>query len=152
MKHPFRPRTARAVYEMQTGPNMTPMVDVVMVILIFFMASAAFLGPEWFLKSSLPVRAAGPASTEKPPTRLTFALSHNGGTQVVYKIDDEPGTPMSMDEAHEALKAKISGGNPDGFIVLVAPAPDVPYDDVVRIHEWAAALGVTTVGILDDPK
>jgi len=33
---------------------MTPMVDVVMVILIFFMASAAFLGAEWFLKAAIP--------------------------------------------------------------------------------------------------
>lgn len=152
MKHALRPRSARAVYEMQTGPNMTPMVDVVMVILIFFMASAAFLGPEWFLKSSLPVRAAGPANAEKPPTRLTFALSHRDGTQVVYKIDDDTGVPMSMDQAHEAMRAKLSGADPDAFIVLVAPAPEVPYDDVVKIHEWAAALGVTKVGILDEPK
>lgn len=152
MKHGFRPRGARAVYEMHAGPNMTPMVDVVMVILIFFMASTAFLGPEWFLKSSLPVRAAGQASTDKPPTRLTFALSHNGGTQVMYKVDDESGVPMSMDQAHEALKGKIASGNADGMIVLVAPSADVPYDDVVKIHEWAAALGVSKVGILDEPK
>ena len=40
------------------GPNMTPMVDVVMVILIFFMASAAFVGEEWFLFAAIPVQAA----------------------------------------------------------------------------------------------
>src|SRR5215813_7077601 len=53
MKH-FRRRNAQALYDQHYGPNMTPMVDVVMVILIFFMASTAFLGPEWFLKTHLP--------------------------------------------------------------------------------------------------
>ncbi|MFZ4431104.1 MAG: biopolymer transporter ExbD [Phycisphaerales bacterium] len=60
-RHGFRNRSARATHESHYGPNMTPMVDVVMVILIFFMASAAILGPEWFIKSNLPVMAAAPA-------------------------------------------------------------------------------------------
>ncbi|MBI1190901.1 MAG: hypothetical protein GC200_09510 [Tepidisphaera sp.] len=151
MSHSHRPRSARAVYEMHYGPNMTPMVDVVMVILIFFMASAAFLGPEWFLKSSLPVRAAGPASNEKPPTRLTFYLAHQGGTQVRIQIDDDAPTPMTMDEARNALQSRAASGA-DGLVVLVAPEANVPYDDVVRIHEWCAADGVTKVGILGDKQ
>ena len=46
---------ALAHWDLHYGPNMTPMVDVVMVILVFFMASTAVLGPEWFLRSALPV-------------------------------------------------------------------------------------------------
>jgi len=151
MSRSHRPRSARAVYEMHYGPNMTPMVDVVMVILIFFMASAAFLGPEWFLKSSLPVRAAGPASTEKPPTRLTFYLAHQGGTQVRVQIDDDEPTPMSMDEARGKLKSRAES-EADTLIVLVSPEPNVPYDDVVRIHEWCAEFGVSKVGILGEKR
>ena len=33
------------------GPNMTPMVDVVMCILIFFMLGTSLASPELFLKS-----------------------------------------------------------------------------------------------------
>ena len=36
------------------GPNMTPMVDVVLVILIFFMAATTIVGQEWFLSADLP--------------------------------------------------------------------------------------------------
>ena len=37
-----------------SGPNMTPLVDVVMVILIFLMLCGSFGGLEHFLASSLP--------------------------------------------------------------------------------------------------
>ena len=53
----FRRRAALDVWSMNFGPSMTPMVDVVLVILIFFMASASFVGPEWFLRAALPVLA-----------------------------------------------------------------------------------------------
>ena len=47
MSRSFRRRSALYTWQLQFGPNMTPMVDVVMVILIFFMASATFAGAEW---------------------------------------------------------------------------------------------------------
>lgn len=44
-----RRKTALQTYDGHIGPNMTPDADVVMVILIFFMASASILGPTWLL-------------------------------------------------------------------------------------------------------
>src|SRR5580693_178767 len=38
-----------------SGPNMTPLVDVVMVILIFLMLTGSFGGASHFLKASMPV-------------------------------------------------------------------------------------------------
>jgi biopolymer transport protein ExbD len=46
------------------GPNMTPMVDIVMCILIFFMLSMTFAGAELFLTSNMVVSDKGLA-TEK---------------------------------------------------------------------------------------
>src|SRR5687768_3913994 len=44
-----------------SGPNMTPLVDVVMVILIFLMLAGKFGANEWFLTSNLPIKKSGGA-------------------------------------------------------------------------------------------
>ncbi|MCP2732564.1 biopolymer transporter ExbD, partial [Limnofasciculus baicalensis] len=63
--HPSRKRNALAQHDLHYGPNMTPMVDVVMVILVFFMASAVFLGPEWYLKTAIPEVRKGEQAASK---------------------------------------------------------------------------------------
>ena len=55
------------------GPNMTPMVDVVMVILIFFMTWMSFVGAEWFLRTALPKQGAQSDTT----ARLCASLHSN---------------------------------------------------------------------------
>src|SRR5438552_17752923 len=42
-----------------SGPNMTPLVDVVMVILIFLMLCGSFGGIEHYLASNLPAKKEG---------------------------------------------------------------------------------------------
>ena len=54
------------------GPNMTPMVDVVMCILIFFMLGSTFLQTEMFLQSSMPAIDKAGLGTEA--TRLVSQL------------------------------------------------------------------------------
>src|SRR5436189_4477836 len=50
-----------------SGPNMTPLVDVVMVILIFLMLCGSFVGSEHFLVSNLPISQSGVGSMPPPP-------------------------------------------------------------------------------------
>src|SRR5881392_3821299 len=50
-----------------SGPNMTPMVDIVMVILIFLMLAGSFVGSEHFLVSNLPISQAGAGAETLPP-------------------------------------------------------------------------------------
>src|ERR1700753_544627 len=50
-----------------SGPNMTPLVDVVMVILIFLMLAGTFTGSEWYLVSNLPLRQTGGGNVAPPP-------------------------------------------------------------------------------------
>lgn len=151
MKSSFRQRSARAVYEAHQGPNMTPMVDVVMVILIFFMASTAIVGPEWFVRSSLPVVAPATANDpDQPPTRLRIVLEKGGVARVALDDAEPRATPMFQVE--DVLRQELAARGPDRLIVLVEPAPDASYDDVVRVHEWCARLGISRVGLHDTPQ
>lgn len=136
----FRDRSARAVHESHYGPNMTPMVDVVMVILIFFMASAAILGPEWFLKASLPV--AGGKDDAKPPVRLTVLVDATG---LSMQIDRQE--PRRVER--EALASSLAGAMKQAgreCIGVVKPAADAPYDLVVLAFEACARAGLVKSG------
>ena len=149
------PRTARAVYESGAGPNMTPMVDVVMVILIFFMASAAILGPEWFVKSSLPVHAIAsePLTDALPPVQLKISLD---GDRIVLKYQDaakggpvsEPITPdrAQLAAALRTLRERARSERRD-IITLIIPSADTAYERVVSAHEAAVQAGLEPVGI-----
>lgn len=148
MRH-ARNRSARAVYEMHYGPNMTPMVDVVMVILIFFMASAAILGPEWFLKTSLPVMSAG-KKADSQTVRMRISLTRDAGRPravitVSSRTDTRPILLSDLEVALEEERREAKGP----LQVLIAPDPRTPYEDVVRAHEACAKVGITDVGLPD---
>src|ERR1700759_1489165 len=50
-----------------SGPNMTPLVDVVMVILIFLMLAGSLVGTERYLVSNVPFRKRGAGGGAPPP-------------------------------------------------------------------------------------
>jgi len=144
MSHSFRRRNAQALYETHVGPNMTPMVDVVMVILIFFMASTAFLGPEWFLKSYLPTRTASANTPAVQPTRLRLVMTHVDG---VTRISMNEQVGVSVPELESRLRPEVASAGAENVVVPIEVAPNVPYEDVVRVHETCDRLGIRKVGL-----
>ncbi|MFN8745734.1 MAG: ExbD/TolR family protein [Phycisphaerales bacterium] len=162
----LRRRGALDRSSMHFGPNMTPMVDVVMVILVFFMASAAFVGPEWFLKALIarpPEQQAGNAGGEPPKTpptapaslstiRLTIAIEVVEG-RTLARLNDEPAREIDLILA--SLSDVVRGLDPAVIAqqveVLVRPGVGVAYRDVVRVHEGVQKLGIPRVGIAAEP-
>lgn len=151
MSHtPLRQRNALAQHDLHYGPNMTPMVDVVMVILVFFMASAVFLGPEWFIRTAIPQvkpAAAAPANPEKKTLRIHLTKL---GDEARATID--AGEPMTLAQVETALAAAAKTHTPANLTVVVTPAPDSPYESVVAVHEFCQRLGISRIGIVDEAK
>lgn len=149
LKSPFRNRSAAAVRANQM-PNMTPMVDVVMVILVFFMATAAVMGPEWILKTALPTpKASSQAAPEEiTPVRLVVGA---GGAEFTIAVGagaerKELKTDLAGLDAAMASVAAQKGA--DKLAVSFDAADDAPYDAVVRAHEACLKAGITRVGVL----
>ena len=156
-----RRKSALQNYEAHIGPNMTPMVDVVMVILIFFMASASILGPTWLLRSTLPPK---PTPAVQPPNdelvRLKVQLENKNGMTIAKWTE-------AMGEA-AAAPGPDSGGTLKSFesrlveltrshelsklVVLIDPAANVPYSDVVEVHAICQRLGIDKVGLASTEK
>ncbi len=76
---------------LHVGPNMTPMVDIVMCILIFFMLSMSFASADLYLPNNTPVTERGLSETppepgaKTPPTvQNIITLTADGSELKVY--------------------------------------------------------------------
>ncbi len=148
----FRRRGALHTHTLHFGPNMTPMVDVVMVILIFFMASAAFLGSEWFLNAALPFdagRGKNPNVKQDPlslpPVRLDVVMDLDSGGNTVVSFLELKRVPVDQFIERVAAFQKTEGSG--DLEVVIRPTPSVPYREVVRAHSACDQAGLFKVGI-----
>ncbi len=119
-------------------PNMTPMVDVTLVILIFFMASATITGPEWFLRAGLPEPAppTPPAPLALPSPILRAEVFIRDGVTLVRGIGPE----RPLDDAIASIGA-MDPSVAKGLVVEIEPADTAPYAEVVRLHAALVAAG-----------
>ncbi|HLO41838.1 MAG TPA: biopolymer transporter ExbD [Phycisphaerales bacterium] len=133
--------------DLHYGPNMTPMVDVVMVILVFFMASTAVLGPEWMLKSALPVKTASAAQTVSDElVQIEVTLKMVEGRPVV---DGEGIASADLVQLAAKLKDEAARSGPANVALLATCSGDVPYEVIVKLHELCHDLGISKIGLLE---
>ncbi len=123
--------TRRSVLDRAPGsgvPNMTPMVDVTLVILIFFMASATIAGPEWFLRAELP--AAGvPSALALPSPVVRVEMYAEGSATRVRGL----GPDQSLDDAIARVRS-MDRGTASGLVVQIDAEDSVAYGQVVRLQ------------------
>lgn len=145
----LRRRDARTLHEAHSGPSMTPMVDVVLVILIFFMASAAFLASD----KLLPVLIPPPGSTVPDPFALPSPvlrvdLRREGARTILSGGGlTPPGATAPVEDAPllaAALASRVSAG---ATRVSLSAPDDVPYADVVLVRDALARAGFDEVAL-----
>jgi biopolymer transport protein ExbD len=115
-------------------PNVTPMIDVLLVLLIVFMLSVRV---RHVIETNVPpisTAATGPA----PPQIVLELLPGQG-----YAIN---GQPVS-DQLLEATLGQIYTGRPVKLIYIKA-APDRTYQEVITAMDRSRGAGVQVIGIV----
>jgi biopolymer transport protein ExbD len=134
------------------GPNMTPLVDVVMVILIFMMLAGKFGGTEQYLASTVPVKKGGSGSVSDPISKDTdFRISVDpAGDRFVARVGDQ--TETDEDSLVALLKTKAAefaqtspNGKLDNIQVIIDPARTVKYMYLIQVYEAANEAGFSKV-------
>jgi biopolymer transport protein ExbD len=121
------------------GFQIAPMVDVVFVLLLFFMASAGSQVVERELNISLP-SGRGAATAGPPPTPVIIDISPEGIVSLNSKVFDTP-TSKEMPELRARLKENIERfGDKDP--VIIRPAEDARQERIIDVLNSAAAAGV----------
>lgn len=120
-------------------PNMTPMVDVTLVILIFFMASATIAGPEWFLKAELPEQSSRSALALPSPVVRVELFTMNTTT---YTRGFGP--RQTLDEAITMIRS-MDPATASDLVVQIDAADDIAYERVVRLQGALTGQGSTVM-------
>ncbi|MBI5075098.1 MAG: ExbD/TolR family protein [Nitrospirae bacterium] len=116
--------------------NVTPFVDVMLVLLVIFMVTAPLM------QQGVDVNLPKAKGKELPPDeRISLVIKRD---RTVYMND----TPVSMAEMKQKLIA-VSKLNPNVFLKA---DKDVPYGLVVEVMGEIKEAGIEKLGMITEPK
>lgn len=141
-RHSHRHPRRRRPHTWTMSLNLTPMIDVVFLLLFFFMTVTRFSAQEGMLPAKLPAQAAAVAA-EIPRTPIRVRLVPDPAAPAACRatIDRFHETPIALDLLVPALRQIREGGA--GFDrntpVHLLAADDVAWDHVVNAYNAALA-------------
>jgi biopolymer transport protein ExbD len=124
--------------QMIAGINVTPLVDITLVLLIIFMVTATYIvNPS--IKVDLPQAASG---TDQMKTTLGLTLMKDGALYLNGERSSDAGVARFI--------ATTLPGNPD-LQAIIAADKAVPHGDVVHVIDLVKRAGVRRFAINVDP-
>jgi biopolymer transport protein ExbD len=124
---------------MQSDINVTPLVDVVLVLLIIFMVITPVVQMGYLVK--VPPKA--PPGTPLDLLKEQIVLRYLPGHQVMINNDFVP-----VEEFPQRLREVLKGRT--GKMVFFAGDPAVEYEETMRFLDAARAAGAQNIGIIVD--
>jgi biopolymer transport protein TolR len=129
-----RPRPQKPMGEI----NMTPLIDVMLVLLVIFMIAAPLMSSS--LKLDLP-QASG-ATPQKAPATLAVALDASGQ---LYLADEK------IDAAALTLRAQAAARTDASTEVQLRADQNVPYGRVAELIGQLQEAGLSRIGFITGP-
>jgi biopolymer transport protein TolR len=131
-------KIGEGLYQPLADINVTPLVDVMLVLLIIFMVTAPMLAAG--IKVNLPsAKTAKPLDNKQP---VVVVIAKDGSVSIGKD-------QVSRDQLAAKVKAKL--GNANGMVQLRGDR-DAPYGDVVSVMDDLAANGINRIAIVSGPR
>ena len=135
------------------GVNLTPMIDVVFQLLIYFLLATNFALGEQVFRLDLPDRTGStnevdPFDLMEEPLRIRVASTGPDGESLSISIEGPFPQPANLMELEEFLRASRSS-NAGFFLedhpVDIVPTPTTRWEHVVDVFNAAVRAGYTKV-------
>jgi biopolymer transport protein TolR len=120
--------------------NVTPMIDVLLVLLIVFMLLP---NHSTGLKSQLPQPAPENQTAPPDPQQLVLRIQKDGSIQINSQ-------PVPLPELEARLQS-LFAVRPDG-VLFVNGSQELDFADVAAVIDIARGAGVERIGLLTDPR
>lgn len=134
------------------GFQIAPMIDVVFVILVFFMALAAQIRVEQILQTKLPGISVASTSTEFVDEQI-LQIDEAGevtlndeayDSSASHELPQLTGTLMRLKASSDAAKSKV--------VVTLVSHPDSPYYRTIDVLNALAVAGISNVTFTADTE
>ena len=131
---------------LQSEINVTPMVDIMLVLLIIFMVVTPFL--QQGITVALPKNMTNPEVDQNIIKESSIVISiPNDGQYYLGKI------PVQREQLTEKVDRMLQGiKNDSEKIVYIKSGVSVSYGDVVNVINEVRKLGVDKIGLVADKK
>ena len=139
--------TSRTREKAKLQPPMTPMIDCIFQLLIFFMLMPTFQSREGYLTTNLPKDQGPNPTTQTNMERLKIELLDEGneGEGVSIILNDT----QSLGDNFENLRAALEGYRAQGLQpthpILISPTMAVRHKFVVRAFDAAVTARFTNI-------
>jgi biopolymer transport protein TolR len=120
--------------------NMTPLVDVLLVLVVLLLVTAPLMAP--MLKLDLPKVTAQPVAPSPPSQTMQIAIEASGQ----FKVQ---GQSVNLLQLSESMR-RVAQTQPQTELQLSANA-SVPYGAVVSVLDAAQAAGLSRVAFVAAP-
>ncbi|ELX8380978.1 colicin uptake protein TolR [Providencia vermicola] len=131
--------------ELKSEINIVPLLDVLLVLLLIFMATAPIISQSVEVDLPDATDTQTVSSSDNPPIILEVA----GVGQYNMLIDGERLDLLPPEQIAAEAKAQLEK-NPKA-IFLIGGAKEVPYDEVIKALNILHQAGIKSVGLMTQP-
>ena len=144
LSHPLarKPVLVRPASGPKTAINVTPLVDVVLVLLIIFMVVMPLAEKDFDVR--IPANEQVQSPDEIPPDQIVVRIEASG--QLVVN-----GQPVADGEYIGSLKDRLGRRAATDRVVFMTPEDEAPYRKLVQALEGARSAGASSLGMLAEP-
>ena len=126
--------------EVNTGVDISPLIDMVFILLIFFMVSTTF-DRHARLKVSLPESSAKASQQQVEPLVLSIDARGN------YFLNERQLVNKQLDTLKQAIRKTVGEQDISQVAIVLRADANTPHQAVVRAMDAASQLGMTRLSI-----
>ncbi|MCP1065146.1 colicin uptake protein TolR [Serratia symbiotica] len=131
--------------ELKSEINIVPLLDVLLVLLLIFMATALIITQS--VEVDLP--DAADSKTVSSTDNMPVILEVSGVGQYTLVMDRQRMALLPPEQVAAEAKSRLVA-NPK-TVFLIGGVKDVPYDEIIKALNILHQVGVTSVGLMTQP-
>ena len=134
--------TVRSASNTNSDINVTPLVDVVLVLLIIFMTITPLMEKD--IQVRVPSTEKVETVTEVPEGQVLIRITRTGDLKL-------NGTPVDINELVEKVKPMMASKKEEDKVVFVSPEEEANYGRLIAVLDRVKEAGALALGMTTEP-